>query len=116
MINTQKYRDALMARLGELDKRLHAIESELDSPKSRCWSISARADRTKLRGFVPPLGGYGTAITAPVRPVASRLRPNGLIFCPKRHCAGPVPRSTTDTPSYPRHERILFLFRLRSAH
>ena len=41
MINTQKYRDALMTRLGELDKRLHSIEDALDSPKSKDWDEMA---------------------------------------------------------------------------
>ncbi|REC56639.1 TraR/DksA family transcriptional regulator [Rhodosalinus sediminis] len=34
-------REALMARLAELDSRMHAIEAELDQPASKDWEEAA---------------------------------------------------------------------------
>jgi len=41
MPDIQKYRKALLDRLGELDTRLHRIEAELDEPHSKDWEEQA---------------------------------------------------------------------------
>lgn len=37
MVDVNRYRDILNARVKELDKRLHEIEDELDSHQSKDW-------------------------------------------------------------------------------
>ncbi|WP_294226524.1 TraR/DksA C4-type zinc finger protein [uncultured Shimia sp.] len=41
MTDHRKYKSALLKRLSELDKRLHAIEAELDVPHSKDWEEAA---------------------------------------------------------------------------
>ena len=41
MRDTTLYRKALLDRLGELDSRLHHIETELDEPHSKDWEENA---------------------------------------------------------------------------
>ena len=41
MTNIDARKRALMARLGELDARLHEIEDELDNPMSKDWEEAA---------------------------------------------------------------------------
>ncbi|MEQ9695509.1 TraR/DksA family transcriptional regulator [Shimia sp. SDUM112013] len=41
MINIETQKAALLARLSELDSRLHAIEAELDAPHSKDWEEMA---------------------------------------------------------------------------
>lgn len=41
MPDIARYRAALMQRLSQLDARLHAIETELDVPRSRDWDDAA---------------------------------------------------------------------------
>lgn len=41
MTNIDARKQALMARLGELDTRLHEIEDELDNPMSKDWEEAA---------------------------------------------------------------------------
>ena len=79
MMNTQKYRDALMARLGELDKRLQAIEGALDSPKSRDWDEMAaeREDDEMLEH----LGQSGQDEIARIRAALGRIRDGSYGTC-----------------------------------
>ena len=41
MTTLEARREALMARLAELDSRMHAIEAELDQPASKDWEEAA---------------------------------------------------------------------------
>ena len=41
MTKLEARREALMARLAELDSRMHAIEAELDQPASKDWEEAA---------------------------------------------------------------------------
>jgi RNA polymerase-binding transcription factor DksA len=41
MTTLEERREALLARLAELDSRLHAIEAELDVPVSKDWEEAA---------------------------------------------------------------------------
>jgi RNA polymerase-binding transcription factor DksA len=41
MTTLDSRREALMARLAELDSRMHAIEAELDQPASKDWEEAA---------------------------------------------------------------------------
>lgn len=79
MMNTQKYRDALMARLGELDTRLHAIEGALDSAKSRDWDEMAaeREDDEMLEH----LGQSGQDEIARIRAALERIRQGSYGTC-----------------------------------
>ncbi|MDT8328707.1 MAG: TraR/DksA C4-type zinc finger protein [Roseovarius sp.] len=79
MIDTQKYRAALMARLGELDTRLHAIEGALDSPKSKDWDEMAteREDDEVLEH----LGQSGQDEIARIRAALGRIRDRSYGIC-----------------------------------
>ncbi|SFO22294.1 transcriptional regulator, TraR/DksA family [Roseovarius lutimaris] len=79
MMNTQKYRDALMARLGELDTRLHAIEGALDSQKSKDWDEMAaeREDDEMLEH----LGQSGQDEIARIRAALERIRQGSYGTC-----------------------------------
>lgn len=79
MQSTQKYRQALMARLAELDTRLHRIESELDAPVSKDWEDSAveREDDEVLES----LGQSGQAEIARIRAALQRLRDGSFGIC-----------------------------------
>jgi len=79
MMNTQKYRDALMARLGELDTRLHAIEGALDSPKSRDWDeLAAEREDDEM---LEHLGQSGQDEIARIRAALERIRQGSYGTC-----------------------------------
>src|SRR6056297_443020 len=72
MRDTTRYRDALLARLGELDSRLHRIEAELDEPHSKDWEESA-VER-EGEEVLEQLGVSGEAEIARIRAALQRIR------------------------------------------
>lgn len=73
------YRKALLARLAELDSRLHQIESELDEPHSKDWEEMAveREDDEVLER----LGESSEAEVARIRAALKRLREGSFGTC-----------------------------------
>ncbi len=79
MLDTAKFRAALMARLEELDKRLHEIEIELDCPKSPDFSdmaIEREGDEV-----LEHLGQSGQDEIARIRAALGRLRDGSYGIC-----------------------------------
>jgi RNA polymerase-binding transcription factor DksA len=79
MLDREKYRAALMARLGELDKRLHTIEGELDSAKSKDWddaAIEREGDEV-----LEHLGQHGQDEVARIRMALERIRQGTYGIC-----------------------------------
>jgi RNA polymerase-binding transcription factor DksA len=72
MLDKSTYREALMQRLKLLDGRLHAIEAELDAPKSRDWEELA----TEREGdeVLERLGRSGEDEIVRIRAALGRLR------------------------------------------
>lgn len=81
MPDTGKYRDLLMTRLGELDKRLHSIEHDLDAPKSADWEELAveREDDEVLEH----LGASAQEEIARIRAALARIRDGSFGICVK---------------------------------
>ncbi|WP_294608962.1 TraR/DksA family transcriptional regulator [uncultured Roseovarius sp.] len=78
-MDTQKYRDALMTRLGELDRRLHAIEGELDMPKSKDWDdMAAEREGDEV---LENLGQSGMDEIARIRAALARIRDASYGIC-----------------------------------
>lgn len=79
MLDTERYREALMQRLHQLDARLHAIEAELDAPKERDWEEAA----TEREGdeVLERLGLSGEAEIARIRAALERIRRNTYGTC-----------------------------------
>lgn len=73
------YRKALLARLAELDSRLHQIEAELDEPHSKDWEEMAveREDEEVLER----LGESSEAEVARIRAALKRLREGTYGVC-----------------------------------
>ena len=72
-------RKALLARLSELDTRLHQIESELDSPHSKDWeelAVEREGDEVLER-----LGSTGQAEIRRIRAALQRLRDGEYGIC-----------------------------------
>ncbi|SEL90688.1 transcriptional regulator, TraR/DksA family [Roseovarius azorensis] len=79
MLETGRYRAALMARLEELDTRLHMIESELDCPKTRDFSdmaIEREGDEV-----LEHLGQSGQEEIARIRAALARIRDGSYGVC-----------------------------------
>ncbi|MGX0977531.1 RNA polymerase-binding transcription factor DksA [Roseovarius sp. MBR-51] len=92
MLETEKYRSALMARLGELDKRLHAIEGELDSTRSKDWddaAIEREGDEV-----LEHLGQHGQEEVARIRAALDRIRKGAYGICAK--CEEPISADRLD--------------------
>lgn len=72
MQSTEKYRRALLSRLGELDRRLQQIEAELDEPHTKDWEDSA----IEREGdeVLEQLGQSGQAEIVRIRAALQRLR------------------------------------------
>ena len=68
----KSYRKALMARLAELDSRLHAIEAELDEPVTQDWED--RAVEREDDEVLEQLGQSGQAEIARIRAALQRMR------------------------------------------
>lgn len=79
MQGTAKYRDVLLGRLAELDRRLHHIESELVSEKAPDFSDSAieREDEEVLER----LGKGGLEEIARIRAALARIREGSYGIC-----------------------------------
>lgn len=79
MHGTEKYRDVLLARLAELDRRLHHIESELAEEKAPDFSDSAieREDEEVLER----LGRGGQEEIARIRAALARIRAGNYGIC-----------------------------------
>lgn len=79
MTEYQTYKKTLLARLAELDTRLHGIESELDAPKSKDWEESAveREDDEVLE----QLGQGGQEEVARIRAALKRMREGTFGVC-----------------------------------
>lgn len=86
MNSMEKYRTVLLARLSELDTRLHLIEAELDEPHSKDWEESAveREDDEVLE----QLGQSGQEEIARIRAALKRLRDGTYGECVR--CAEPI--------------------------
>lgn len=92
MLDKERYRAALMARLGELDKRLHAIEGELDSAKSRDWddaAIEREGDEV-----LEHLGQHGQEEVARIRKALDRIRQGTYGICSR--CDEPIAADRLD--------------------
>lgn len=81
MSDYSKHKATLLKRLSELDKRLHAIEAELDAPHSKDWEDAAvehEGDEV-LEG----LGTSGQDEIRRIRAALDRLREGDYGFCVK---------------------------------
>ncbi|MGX0877278.1 RNA polymerase-binding transcription factor DksA [Roseovarius sp. MBR-154] len=79
MLDISTYREALMQRLKVLDGRLHAIETELDAPKSRDWeelAVEREGDEVLER-----LGRSGEDEIVRIRAALGRLRDGTYGIC-----------------------------------
>lgn len=79
MIDVGKYRDLLQARLKELDERLHEIEEELESHKSKDWEELAveREEDEVLEG----LGTSGQDEIIKINAALARMEDGEFGFC-----------------------------------
>ena len=79
MRDTTLYRKALLDRLGELDSRLHHIETELDEPHSKDWEENA----VEREGdeVLEQLGHSGEAEIARIRAALTRIREGHYGIC-----------------------------------
>ena len=80
-VDAKLYREKLLTRLGELDSRLHAIESELDAPHSADWEESA----VEREGdeVLESLGVSGQQEIARIRAALARVRDGSYRSCVK---------------------------------
>ncbi len=81
MTDHSTYKAALLKRLSELDKRLHAIEAELDAPHSKDWDEAAvehEGDEV-LEG----LGSSGQDEIRKIQAALERMRAGEYGFCVK---------------------------------
>ncbi len=72
MLDTSRYHATLMQRLETLDARLHAIEEELDAPRSADWeemAVEREGDEV-----LESLGHTGELEIARIRAALARLR------------------------------------------
>lgn len=73
------YKTALLARLAELDSRLHEIEAELDAPHSKDWedlAIEREGDEV-----LEKLGESGKAEIIRIQAALQRLRDGNYGIC-----------------------------------
>ena len=79
MVDVSKYRSMLQARLKELDVRLHEIEEELESHKSKDWEELAveREEDEVLEG----LGNSGQDEIVKINAALARLDEGEFGFC-----------------------------------
>lgn len=85
-------RTQLMTRLRELDRRLHAIEDELDDPRPRDWEEAA----VEREGdeVLESLGLQGEAEIRRIRAALARLRAGEYGLCVT--CAAPISEARLD--------------------
>jgi RNA polymerase-binding transcription factor DksA len=86
MDSLSKYRTALLARLSELDTRLHLIEAELDAPNSKDWEESAVENEDDE--VLEHLGQSGQQEIARIRAALKRLRDGTYGECAR--CGDPI--------------------------
>jgi RNA polymerase-binding transcription factor DksA len=79
MQGTAKYRDVLLARLEELDKRLHRIESELDEEKAPDFADAAI--EREGEEVLERLGRGGQEEIARIRAALARIREGNFGIC-----------------------------------
>lgn len=86
MQGTADYRAALLRRLSQLDSRLHAIETELDAPRSADWEEAA----VEREGdeVLEKLGETGEAEIARIRAALDRIRKGDYGICTQ--CGEPI--------------------------
>lgn len=79
MIDVNRYRDILTARMNELDKRLHEIEDELESHQSKDWEELAveREEDEVLEG----LGTSGQTEIAQIKAAFARMDEGEFGYC-----------------------------------
>jgi RNA polymerase-binding transcription factor DksA len=86
MDSLNKYRTALLARLSELDTRLHLIEAELEEPNSKDWedaAVESEGDEV-----LEHLGLSGQQEIARIRAALKRLRDGTYGECAR--CDEPI--------------------------
>lgn len=86
MVDTATYRAALLRRLQQLDTRLHAIESELDAPRTQDWEEAATERESDE--VLEHLGQAGEAEIARIRAALDRIRAGRYGVC--THCDEPI--------------------------
>ncbi len=81
MKEVAEYEKALLKRLSELDERLHAIEDELDEPRSKDWEELAveREDEEVLE----TLGHAGQEEMRGILAALQRIRDDEYGYCVK---------------------------------
>ncbi|RBI82880.1 TraR/DksA family transcriptional regulator [Rhodosalinus halophilus] len=79
MTTLEERREALLARLAELDSRLHAIEAELDVPVSKDWEEAAveQEDDEVLEA----LGEQSRTEVRRIRAALDRIRKGEYGYC-----------------------------------
>lgn len=79
MVDVNRYRGILNARVKELDKRLHEIEDELDSHQSKDWEELAveREEDEVLEG----LGNSGQTEIAQIKAAFARMDEGEFGYC-----------------------------------
>jgi RNA polymerase-binding transcription factor DksA len=92
MSDIATYRAALLRRLRQLDSRLHAIETELDAPRSSDWEDAA----TEREGdeVLEHLGLTGEAEIARIRAALDRIRNGSYGLCTQ--CNEPIAAARLD--------------------
>jgi RNA polymerase-binding transcription factor DksA len=81
MLNTDLYKARLLARLGELDTRLHDIEHELDEP--RAADFSERATESEGDEVLEHLGTAGLGEAEAIRHALKRIDSGTFGVCSK---------------------------------
>ncbi|MDR9392982.1 TraR/DksA family transcriptional regulator [Roseovarius sp. SYSU LYC5161] len=92
MQSTENYRKALLARLAELDKRLHRIETELDEPASKDWEEAAIENEGDE--VLEQLGVSGQNEIARIRAALQRIRDGQFGICTQ--CGNPISEERLD--------------------
>jgi RNA polymerase-binding transcription factor DksA len=92
MLDTAKYHATLMHRLGTLDARLHAIEAELDEPRSQDWeelAVEREGDEV-----LESLGHSSEKEVARIRAALGRIRDGSYGICTV--CGEPISTDRLD--------------------
>ncbi|WP_372893803.1 TraR/DksA family transcriptional regulator [Rhodosalinus sp.] len=79
MTTLEARREALMARLAELDSRMHAIEDELDQPASKDWEEAAVEQEGDE--VLEALGEHSRMEVRRIRAALDRLRRGEYGYC-----------------------------------
>ena len=79
MSRAEHYKDILLARLKELDHRLHEIEHELDEPQSA--DVEERATEREGDEVLEQLGNKGLVEAQQIRAALQRIREGSYGEC-----------------------------------